>query len=91
MGANQYLIVAFQESAQRFDLATIVGAWRIAQIPSGLNVPVFPEAIVTEWLIVEAGTDGLFRHNDNGLFQSLVVQLVQRDKHQGTALARSGR
>src|SRR5690554_3015162 len=91
MGADQYLVSAFQKGAQGFDLAAIVGAWCIAQIPLGLYMPVRPEAIVTEWLIIEAGADGFFWYNYDGLLQALVVQLVQGNKHQGTALARGWR
>ena len=91
MGADQHLVVAFEECAQRLDLATIVVAWRVAQVPLGLDLPVGPEAVLRQRLVVEAGTYGLLRHNDDGLLQALVLELVECHEHQRTALARCGR
>ena len=91
MGADQHLVVAFEECAQRLDLAAVVVAWRVAQVPLGFDLPVGPEAVLRQRLIVEAGTDGLLRHNDDGLLQALVLELVECHEHQRTALARCGR
>src|SRR5215469_3708614 len=35
--------------------------------------------------------DGLLGHDDDGLLQALILQLVERDKHERTALAGRGR
>lgn len=91
MGADQHLVVAFKECAQRLDLPAVVVAWRVAQVPLGFDLPVGPEAVLRQRLVVEAGADGLLRHNDDGLLQALVLELVECHEHQRTALARCGR
>jgi hypothetical protein len=80
-----------RKRADRLDLAAVVVARRVAQVPLAARPPVGPEAVLGQRLIVEAGADGLFRHDDDGLLQALVVQLVERDKHQRAALARGRR
>src|SRR3546814_869141 len=39
-------------------------------------------------LVGKAGTDAFFRHDDDGLANALVRQLIERDEHEGAALAR---
>ena len=90
MGTNQYLIAAFEEGADRFDLAAICSGG-IAQVPFGSHLPVGPETKVAQWLIAKTRADGFLWHDDNGLFDALIVQLVQRDEHQRPALSRRGR
>ena len=85
MGADQHLVTAFQERAQSIDLAAIIGARCIAQVPTWLHMPVGPEAVAAQWLVVKARTDGFFRHHDDGLLDVLVRQLIQRNEHQGPA------
>jgi len=48
MGADQHLVVAFQEDAERIDLPAIVVAWRIAEVPPRLDVPVSPETMLAQ-------------------------------------------
>jgi hypothetical protein len=55
VGADQHLVVAFEERAQRLDLAAVVVARRVAQVPLGLDLPVGPEAVLRQRLVVEAG------------------------------------
>ncbi len=69
MGADQHLVAAFQKRADRIDLAAVVVARRVAEIPFRLDVPVGPEAELAQRLVVEAGADGLFRHDDDGLLE----------------------
>ena len=90
VGADQHLVVTFKEGAQRLDLAAVVIARRVAQVPLGFDVPVGPETVLRQRLVVEASTDGLFRYNDDGLLQALVIELVECHEHQRTALARCG-
>ena len=91
MGAYQHLVVAFQERAERIDLATVIVARCVAQVPFRLDVPIRPEAVLAQRLVMEAGADRFFRHDDDGLFDALIGQLVEGDEHQGAALARGGR
>lgn len=91
MGADQHLVIASQKCAERINLAAIVGAWRIAQIPLRLDAPVSPETELAQRFIVKARSDRLLGHHDNSLLDPLVRQLVERDEHQRTALAGSGR
>src|SRR5581483_399532 len=44
MGADQHLVVALQERGNRIDLAAIVRAGRVAEVPSRGDRPVGPEA-----------------------------------------------
>ena len=90
MGADQHLVVAFEECAKRLDLAAVVVAWRVAQVPLGFDLPIGPEAVLRQRLVVEAGPDGLLGHDDDGLLDALVLELVECHEHQRTALARSG-
>ncbi|MNN08174.1 hypothetical protein D3C81_1210240 [compost metagenome] len=85
MGADQHLVIALQEGSHGIDLAAIVGARRITQIPAWLHVPIGPEAISAKWFVVEARSNRLFRHHDDGLLDALVGQFVQGDEHQGAA------
>jgi hypothetical protein len=87
MGAHQYLVVALQERADGLDLSAVVRTRRIAQIPLRLDPPVGPEAILCERLVIKACADRLLRHHNDGLFEALIVQLVERDEHQRPAFA----
>ncbi len=91
VGADQHFVGAVQERADRIDLAAVVRAGRVAKIPFGLDMPVRPEAEFGQRLVVEAGADRLFRHDDDRLFEPLVGELVERDEHQRPALARGRR
>ena len=70
--------------------ARLIDAGGIAQIPLRGHLPVPVEAMLAQWLIGEATANGALGHYDDGLLQTLVIQLVQRDKHQGAGLARCG-
>jgi hypothetical protein len=58
MGADQHLVAAGQERANRFDLAAVVVAGRVAEVPLRLDAPVGPEAELGQRLVVEARADG---------------------------------
>lgn len=88
--ADQHLGVAFEERAEGLDLTAVVVAWRIAQVPLWLDVPINPEAVLRQRLVVETGPDGLLGHDDDGLPQALVLQFVERHEHQSATLTRSG-
>ena len=91
VGADKHLVVTFKECAERLYLAAVIVARGVAEVPLRLDMPVGPEAETGQRLIVEARPDGLLRDDDDGLFQALVRQLVERDEHQRAALARRGR
>ena len=74
MGADQHLVVALQERADGIDLAAIVAARRVAEVPLRLDRPVGPEAELGQRLIVEARADGLLRHDDDRLLEPLIVR-----------------
>ena len=44
VGADQHLVAAFEKRADGLDLAAVVVAGRVAEIPFRLDVPVGPEA-----------------------------------------------
>ena len=91
MGAHQHLVPAVEKRLDGLDLAAL-GAWRVAEIPLRRNGPVGPEAELTQRLVIEAGPDRFLGHDDDGLAEILVVDLVQRNEHQRPALAgRRGR
>lgn len=54
VGTNQHLVVAFEEGGDGFDLPAVVPAWRVAEVPPRLDVPVGLEAVSGEGLVVEA-------------------------------------
>ena len=87
--ADQNLVVAIEERAEGIDLPAIVGAGRIAEVPFWRNNPVSPEAVFGQWLVIEARADGFFRHHDDDLFDALIGELVERNEHERSALARS--
>ena len=58
VGADQHLVVAFEKRADRIDLAAIVRAGRVAEVPFRLDAPVGPEAVFRQRLVVEARADG---------------------------------
>jgi hypothetical protein len=47
--------------------------------------------VLGQGLIGETAADRSFRHDDDGLLNALVVQLVHRNEHQRPALARCRR
>ena len=57
MGADQNFIVAVEERAERIDLAAVVGAGRVTEIPFRRNDPIGREAIFSERLVMEARPD----------------------------------
>src|SRR5262249_1154945 len=71
---DQDLVVAFEKRAERLDLAAIVGAGRVAEVPLRLDMPVGPKAELGQRLVVEAGPDSLLRYDDDGLLQALILQ-----------------
>src|SRR3546814_19614037 len=87
MGADQHLVITFKERDDAVDLAAIL-AGCVAQVPFRGNGPVGPEAELGQRLVGKAGTDAFFRHDDDGLANALVRQLIERDEHEGAALAR---
>ena len=89
MGADQYRVGAVQERTHRIHLAAILTG-RVAQIPLGPHHPICPEPGPAQGLVIKTRPDGFLRHHHDGLFQPLVMHLVQRDEHQRAALARSG-
>ena len=95
MGADQHAVIAGEELADRPDLggidALFIRPRRVAQVPLWLHRPIRPEAEFRERLVRETAADRLLRHNDDRLFQPLIVQLVERDKHQCARLPRGGR
>ena len=72
--ADQHLVAAFKKRSDRFHLAAVVVAGRVAEIPFRLHAPVRPEAELGQRLIVEAGADGFLRHDDDRLLESLVLR-----------------
>ena len=74
VGADQHLVVALEERADRLDLAAVVRAGRVAEIPFRLDRPVGPEAELGQRLVVEARADGLLRHDDDRLLEALVLR-----------------
>src|SRR6266542_2827784 len=67
--------------------AALIRAGRVAQVPFGLDPPVRPEAELAKRLVVEARANGFLRHDDNRLFESLVSERVEGDKHERAAFA----
>src|SRR3546814_16804912 len=53
-----------------------------------LFLSVGPGAELGQRLVGKAGTDAFFRHDDDGLANALVRQLIERDEHEGSALDR---
>ena len=91
VGADQNLAVAGQKGPDRTDLASIVGAGRVTEVPSRGDGPVSPEAELAQRLVMEARADGFLRHDDDRLAEALIVKLVEGDEHQRAAFARGGR
>ena len=89
VGAHQHAVLGAQEPPQRAHLP-VIPAGRVAEVPARRDRPVTPEAVRRQRLVGEAGADGALGHDDDGLPQPLVRQLVEGDEHQGAALAGSG-
>ena len=88
--ADQHLVLAVEERLDRIDLAAI-GAGGVTQVPSRRHVPVRPEAELRKRLVVEARADRLLRHDNDRLFNPLIMELVESDEHERTTLARRWR
>ena len=91
MGADQHLVAAVEEGTDRVDLAAVIAPRRVAQVPLWRDCPVRPEAVFGERLVMETRSDRLFRHNNYGLLDALILQLVESDEHQRATLARRRR
>src|SRR3546814_20981095 len=87
MGADQHLVITFKERADAVDLAAIL-AGCVAQVPFRGNGPVGPEAELGQRLVGKAGTDDVFRQDDDGLATSLVSKLIANHGHEGADVAR---
>src|SRR5690606_17160130 len=61
------------------------------KVPLRLDMPIGPEAVLAQRLVMEAGADGFFRHDNDRLLDALIGQFVERDEHQRATLARSWR
>ena len=90
VGTDQDPVVAVEKRFDRIDLAA-VGARCVTEIPLRDNDPVGPESELAQRCVGEARADGPLGHHDDGLLEALIVQLVQRDEHQRSALARCRR
>src|ERR1700733_4173765 len=90
VSADQHLVAALKKRPNRLDLSAVVLAGRVAEVPFWLYAPVGPKSKIRERLIVEARADGLFRHNDDCLLDPLVLDLIEGDEHERTALAGCG-
>ena len=84
VGADQDGVFAVEEGFDRVDLAAVL-AGCVAQVPFWLDRPIPIEAMLGQRFIIEAGADGLFRDNNDGFLDALIVQLVERNEHQCTA------
>ena len=91
MGADQHLVVAVEESANGIDLAAVVRTGRVAEVPFRRDNPIGPKTELAQRLVMEARANRSFRHDDDGLLQPLIGELVERDEHERTALAGCGR
>ncbi|WEF25155.1 hypothetical protein [Paracoccus sp. S3-43] len=60
------------------------------RLPFRLHLQVDPEAELGQRLIREGRSDGLCRHDDHRLLQSLIGELVERDEHEGAAAGGRG-
>ena len=90
MGTDHNLCCwVFEEPLEDLHLASIATGG--TEVVAGVKIPIGKEAVVGEFDHIKRATDGAFRHRHDHLFQPLVVQLVQPQKHQCTGLSRGGR
>ena len=61
MGADQHLVLAFEEARDRIDLVAIVRAGRVTEVPFRGNGPIGPKAEFGQLLVVETPPNRLFR------------------------------
>ena len=57
MSTDKNLVIAFEECANGFDLAAIVGAWSVTEIPLRFDVPICEKPELAQRFIIEARTD----------------------------------
>ena len=88
VGTDQRFVATRHKRLHRFHLTAIFSR-RVAEVPAGLHRPVVVEAELRQRLVGEAGADRLFRHRDNCLFDTLLIELVEGDEHQRPALSGS--
>ncbi|KAG1382460.1 hypothetical protein G6F59_017854 [Rhizopus arrhizus] len=88
MGAPQHPIIAGQKLAPGLDLGLgalpVVFARCVAQIPLWPNHPIAPDPVLAQLFVGKAAPDRTFGPHDEGLLEPLVLQLVQRNEHQGS-------
>ena len=93
--AHQHLVSTAQKLAHRLNLglrhARLVNARRVAQVPLRCHLPVPLKALQAQRLVGKAAANRTLGHHHNGLLQTLLVQLVERNKHQRPRLARRRR
>jgi ATP-dependent DNA helicase RecG len=92
---EQHLIAARQKLAHRVHLrlghARLIDAGGVAQIPLRRHPPIPIKTGLAQRFVGKAAADGTLGHHDDGLLQTLVAQLVERDEHQGPRLPRCRR
>ena len=92
VGADQHLVVAFEEPPHRLDLAAVVAARRVAQVPLRFDVPVGPEAELASAAHRRSSRRWTFSGTTMiACLSPWLCQLVERDEHQRPALARGRR
>ena len=82
VGTYQNLFITFKKSFDCVDFPAIVSARGIAKIAVRFYFPVCKKTELAQWLIVEARANRLFRHHNYGLFEPLIMELVQGNKHE---------
>lgn len=85
MGTDQYSPIALHEIDEGLHLAGVTA--RRAKVVALIYIPVSKKAVLAQFRALERGANGAFWNGNNRLLHPLVVQLVQRDKHQRTALS----
>lgn len=90
VGANQHFGIAIEKLLDRIDFAAVVAAGSIAEVPLGFDLPICPEAKLTQGFIMEAGADRFLWDNDDGLLEVLVFQFVEGDEHECPTFAGGG-
>ena len=87
MGTHQHLRCILSKELQEASLLVPL-VLHVAQVIVGRHPPVGKEAMLPQVRVLERASDALFGHRHHHLLHSLMRQLVQRDEHQRTALAR---
>lgn len=88
--AYEELVVTLQKFADRSHLPRFRDRG-IAEVPTRLNAPIRPKAVLHKVGVAEARADGALRYHDDALLQPLVLDLVKSNEHQRAGLARRGR